>query len=397
MRYDNYVILIVLCLIVLASHLFDIASKRLKLPSVLLLLGLGIALRSISGYFNVVIDFADGLTGFLGIIGLILIVLEGSLDLKLGRRNYGLVKNSFSSALFILLISSFSVAAVLSYWLGIDFKRAFVNAIPLAVISSAIVIPTVHVMSHHKKEFMVYEAIFSDILGIILFNFVIQDNWSHAGSIAGLFFGSILLLIISAAFSFLLLIFISKIRIPAKFYIIIAILVLVYCLGKLLHLSSLLLILSFGLLINNLDAFAHKKYFKAIDFSVIAEELKNFRLIVAESAFLIRTFFFVLFGYSIDLFSVLNAKVALLGVAIVAVLLMVRFFYLKYLAGAHLFPELFIAPRGLVTILLFYSIPGSLAIDSFGKGEVFFVVILTSVIMLFAFSGKRNINKLEYL
>ncbi|NNF01606.1 MAG: hypothetical protein HKN22_02890, partial [Bacteroidia bacterium] len=46
------------------------------------------------------------------------------------------------------------------------------------------------------------------------------------------------------------------------------------------------------------------------------------------------------------------------------------------------FPELFIAPRGLITIILFLSIPASYHIDRFSEGVVFFVIIVSSLIMM---------------
>jgi NhaP-type Na+/H+ or K+/H+ antiporter len=53
-------------------------------------------------------------------------------------------------------------------------------------------------------------------------------------------------------------------------------------------------------------------------------------------------------------------------------------------------PELYIAPRGLVTIILFYDIPkkymeaGELADGNFEQGMVFLTIIGTSIIMMIA-------------
>ena len=47
------------------------------------------------------------------IIGLILIVLEGALDLRLQRKKLWLLLRAFLSALVILLVSSFSIAYVM--------------------------------------------------------------------------------------------------------------------------------------------------------------------------------------------------------------------------------------------------------------------------------------------
>ena len=110
--------------------------------------------------------------------------------------------------------------------------------------------------------------------------------------------------------------------------------------------------------------------------------LNLMRSITAETSFLIRTFFFILFGYTINLELLAAPNVILLGSAIVGILFLVRFLYLRLILRANLFPELFLMPRGLVTILLFYSIPAEKSLSSFNVGVLFFVVVATSLIMM---------------
>ena len=93
-------------------------------------------------------------------------------------------------------------------------------------------------------------------------------------------------------------------------------------------------------------------------------------------------FFFILFGYSIQLSLLANLQVVELGSFIIAILLIIRFLYLRIIIKANLFPELFLMPRGLVTILLFYSIPASKVMNSFNVGVLFFVVVVSSLLMM---------------
>lgn len=395
MEINNYIILITLSLIVLASHVFDRISKTLKIPSVLLLLGTGVLLKYLSIYFHLSVYNLERLVPFFGIVGLIFIVLEGSLDLKINKENLPLIKKSFGSAFFILVLSTLSIAMLLTLWLKAGFKACFVNAIPLAVISSAVAIPTVSHLTQAKKEFITYESIFSDIMGIILFNTALSTTATGFGLLTDFISKLILIIMISAALSFLLVVFISKTKAVAKFYLILAGLILAYSLGKLLHMSSLLLVLFFGLLLNNCNIFTANIFHKIIDLSEINNEINKFKLIVIESTFLIRTFFFVLFGYSIDLFGIFNKQTIILGAIIVLILLTIRFLYLRFFIKIHLLPELFIAPRGLVTILLFYSIPAQLMLESFTKAEILFVVVTTSLLMLFALRIAKNMKKID--
>jgi NhaP-type Na+/H+ or K+/H+ antiporter len=119
------------------------------------------------------------------------------------------------------------------------------------------------------------------------------------------------------------------------------------------------------------------------------------RSITAETSFLIRTFFFILFGYSINLQVLILPDVWQLGSLIILILLFARFLYLRLILKTNLFPELFLMPRGLVTILLFYSIPMEKSLGSFNSGILFFVVAVSSLLMMIGLLLFKE-NKAEY-
>ena len=54
------------------------------------------------------------------------------------------------------------------------------------------------------------------------------------------------------------------------------------------------------------------------------------------------------------------------------------------LTVAGVLPQLFIAPRGLITILLFYAIPEAAIVPGFEPGILLFIIIGTSLIMTWA-------------
>jgi hypothetical protein len=66
----------------------------------------------------------------------------------------------------------------------------------------------------------------------------------------------------------------------------------------------------------------------------------------------------------------------------VAVLTALRFLYLRYVARTDLLPELFIAPKGLITVLLFYSIPTAHVLGDVSENILFMVILLTSLLMM---------------
>ena len=325
---------------------------------------------------------------FLGIVGLILIVLEGALDLRLHRKKLWLLVRAFLSAIVILLVSSLSIAWVMElFYPRFSFYVCLVNAIPLAVISSAIAIPSVQGIKEHKKEFIIYESIFSDILGILFFNAVLNNPTFEIGSAAWLLGDFFIVIVVSVIVSVLILFFIEKTTMNIKFFLLIAIMVMLYAFGKMIHLSSLLMILIFGLLFNNLDLLMPVRMSKFMNVDNLRDGIERFKLITNESAFLIRTFFFFIFGFTLQLVIFNDHRTIFAGLVIVGILYVIRYLYLTFLARRNLFPELFIAPRGLITILLFYAIPEDYSKGIISEGVLFLVILLTSLIMIIGLIG----------
>lgn len=374
-------VLIVICSLIVLSYLFSIVSRYIRIPSVLLLLFAGIGFRAIADSYDFGIAFSDKLIESLGVVGLIMIVLEAGLDLKVGKDKLGIIRDSFFSALVIFIISTVLLTYILNYWLNEPLNRCVIYAIPLSIMSSSIVIPSINPLSRQKKEFLVYEASFSDIIGIIVFNYFAAGDIFEWRSI-GMFGVNIgLSVILSLLLSFLLLMILAKTKLNIKFFLIFSLLILIYAGGKLFHLPSLIIILVFGLLINNWEKLKWRKvlhYFPHEQVDALRHLLHS---VTAETSFLIRTFFFLLFGFSISLRFLSEQEVILVGSLIVAAMFIVRILYLRFFVRTNLFPESFFIPRGLITIVLFYKIPQHLKLSSFNDGILFYIILTTSIIM----------------
>ena len=105
---NSLYILFVLPLLIIFSYLFDSFSRKTKFPSVILLMITGILFRfftSFSGYDN--FTFLDNLIPVLGTIGLILIVLEGAIELEISRKKLPLILKGFLAAFIILVLNIF--------------------------------------------------------------------------------------------------------------------------------------------------------------------------------------------------------------------------------------------------------------------------------------------------
>ncbi len=383
MILDTYHILIVLSVVTIISYLFNIISEKLRVPSAILLIGCGILLQITTDYYDVAISIPRKILEILGVVGLIMIVLEGALDLKITSAKRKLITQSFLAALLVLLITTIAIADILHLALDIPFAKALPYAVAMGVISSAIAIPSVHNLDNSKKEFIIYESTFSDILGIMLFNYVISDKLLSLGT-AGLFVWNLILItVISIISTILLMLLFRYLRGHIKVFLILSIVVLVYSVSKQMHLPSLFFILVFGLVLNNSEPFLKGKLKQFLHPEKLLSVNTELKTMTAELAFLIRTFFFLLFGYSLDISLVVTSTVLLTGSAIMMVILIIRYVFLRYISQTNIFPELFIAPRGLITILLFYSIPQHLVSDKFNDGVLSFVIIASGLIMMF--------------
>jgi hypothetical protein len=171
---------------------------------------------------------------------------------------------------------------------------------------------------------------------------------------------------------------------------------LLYAFGKMIHVSSLLMILFFGLILNNLNLWAPDKLNKYMNIEKLQSGIESFKIITNESAFLIRTLFFFIFGFTVQLALMSDVKIIFTGIVIVSILFGVRYLYLKFMAHRNLYPELYIAPRGLITILLYYAIPKEYSIGFISEGVLFFVIMVTSLIMMFGLMrSKESIPEME--
>src|SRR6187551_1338045 len=206
MKIDAYSILVILSVCVVLSYVFNYIAGKIKIPSVLLLIGSGIGLKYAADKFGFTMPPTATLLEILGITGLIFIVLEVSLDLSIEKNKLPLIVRAFWSALALLGFTAVLIALIFENYYGTSFRQALVHAIPLSVISSAIAIPSVRTMDEDKKEFVVYESTFSDILGIIAFNYFTSQQESGIAPIIS-FGGDIILILIISVVSTTALIF----------------------------------------------------------------------------------------------------------------------------------------------------------------------------------------------
>lgn len=392
--------IIIFSSIIIISYFFNSYSKKSGVPSVLMLIVLGM----VFGFYMEFQDRFSFILEVLGTVGLILIVLEGALGLKLLKSNVSIIFKSFAVSAVTLGGTSYVGALLLNSIFQLEIVVSLLITVPLSILSSSILLPSIGSVEENKREFLIYESTFSDIIGIIIFYTVLGLTMSKSvfipeyGFIISNLFGTTLF---SVIISFLLIYIFQKLTGQAKLFLLISVLMILYAFAEMLNFSSLIIILMFGLILNN-----YKLFFKGALSRLVENEEKiesiidDFKVVTLESSFVVRTFFFIIFGWSIKIVDLFDLKSLVIGIAIVLIIFSVRMVTLlvfsKTTSVKNITPELFLAPRGLLTILLFYSIPRDLLPSNINfEGVFLYVIIICCLIMTWSLIHEKKKNELK--
>lgn len=360
---NTLLILFIFPLLIVFSYLFDRLARKTKFPAVILLIFTGILFRVLSSAYGFTqLEFLDDLIPVLGTVGLILIVLEGALELKISKDKLPILLKGLSAALIILLLNIAALQWIFSSLLGMTPQLSVLSAIPLAIISSAVAIPSAGGLLDKEREFIVYESTFSDILGIMIFNYALRqfeigEGLLNGSSLFALLFQIIGVIVISIGITYILFRLLKQIEHHVKFFLILALLILIYALGKLFHLPALVTIFIFGIFLSNIKRLLPKFLVRNLDIEKTEKELHEFHLLTAESTFLVRTFFFLFFGFSIQLSAFDSIQPLVYGLIIIMIMLTIRYCYFTVTTvKIKPSPIVYLSPRGLISILLFLQL-----------------------------------------
>lgn len=393
-------ILFALPLIVIFSYLFDTIARKTKFPAVILLMFTGILIRTVtaaSGYND--FEFLENLIPVLGTIGLILIVLEGAFELEISFEKLPLILKGFLAAFFILIANIWLLQWLFGFLFQMETNEAVLYAIPLSIISSAVAIPSASSLLNHEREFVIYESTFSDILGIMIFNYALrqfdsQEPLVGAAPLINLGFQIIGVIIISVLITYMLFRLLQKIDHQVKFFLILALLILVYALGKLFHLPALVTIFIFGVFLGNVKSLLPRFLRNYLDLEKTEKGIHEFHVLTAESTFIVRTFFFLFFGFSIQLINFNSLSPLIYGLIIFITMLLFRYLYFTVTTlKIKPSPIVYMSPRGLISILLFIQLKEVSFINTIQvpiDERVLLIVILSSMLIMLLGTMKKQ-------
>ena len=393
-------ILFALPLIVIFSYLFDTIARKTKFPAVILLMFTGILIRTVtaaSGYND--FEFLKNLIPVLGTIGLILIVLEGAFELEISFEKLPLILKGFLAAFFILIANIWLLQWLFGFLFQMETNEAILYAIPLSIISSAVAIPSASSLLNQEREFVIYESTFSDILGIMIFNYALRQFESQeplvgSAPLINLGFQIIGVIIISVLITYMLFRLLQKIDHQVKFFLILALLILVYALGKLFHLPALVTIFIFGVFLGNVKSLLPRFLRNYLDLEKTEKGIHEFHVLTAESTFIVRTFFFLFFGFSIQLINFNSFSPLIYGLIIFITMLLFRYLYFTVTTlKIKPSPIVYMSPRGLISILLFIQLKEVSYINTIQvpiDERVLLIVILSSMLIMLLGTMKKQ-------
>lgn len=364
--------------ILLLAFAIERLCLALKVPSVIILIATGLALRPVIEGFHITPRGLDTVVPIIGTLGLILIVLEGAMDLQLkrGRMRRILISVAVAAGGLLAVIAAFTGLAALAF--DLPTMQAMLLAIPFAVISSAVAISSSGFLPPAQREFIVYESSLSDIFGVLLFFSLLHSDGTARGALLALAGGGALSLGLSVLFAVGLVLILMRIDGHVRFIPLLAGLFGLYALGELLHLSPLILVLLFGLTLNNPQLLARVPAFRNWFDESYEERLEQFKMLVLELTFAVRGFFFLLLGYWTQ-----PSDVATINAWLVAGVILITIYGSRYLllraAQLPLASTLtWIAPRGLVTVLLLLHAQNALKVPGYLNGAVILVVLVSA-------------------
>ncbi|HSD39300.1 MAG TPA: cation:proton antiporter [Rhodocyclaceae bacterium] len=394
---DPSLILVALGAIVLLAYLLDFVGRRLRVPAVVLLIFSGLALRALVDFTSVKLDIPHELLPVLGTIGLILIVLEGALDISLTRDHLGLVGRTALLALLSIVCTGGLIAVLLAAAFEVSAIQAMLLATPLAIISSAVAIPAASALPPEQRVFVVYESSLSDIMGVIIFYALLSYNGDVGELLISQLGGITLSVVVGLVMALGVFWIIPRIDHHVRVLPLIFGIVLLYGVGKMMHLAPLVMVLLVGLLLNN--SFLVERItcgrLRAVD--SFDAELEGFKHLTAEFTFVVRSFFFVLLGFSTKLSNLANPLAW--GVAAVVMLccILPRVPLLRWVAGVRSRALIFFAPRGLITVLLFMSLPDEYRLPEVPPASVMLVILMWALLLTYGsvrFNEKPRVDTL---
>lgn len=379
-------------ILVFLAHLFTGIFSRTRIPDVILLILIGICVGPVLGLTS------PELFGEVGpvftTITLIIILFESGLTLKLS-----MLRAALGGAMVLAPLSFFLTMAVVAgfaVWLAeLEVLPAFILGAIVGSTSEAVIIPLVRQMKikEETSTLLSVESSVNDVLSIVITMALVQayvvgkfEIASVSGDLIASFLVALVFGIIGALIWSVLLDRIHAIKnamftTPAFVFVI-------YGIVETMGFSGAIAALAFGVTIGNIQTI-RIPIFKSWSVREHVGLNETEKVFFSEVAFLLKTFFFIYLGISLELIS---SWLIIVGLVLTLVAFALRIPAVKLSIRQALEPKDFsvmavMVPKGLAAVVL-ASIPlqqgvvGGEIIKNVTYGVVLFSIVITSFLVL---------------
>ena len=399
-------------LIIFAAHFFTALFEKTRIPDVLPLIFIGIL---IGPMFEIIpLDVFGEVGTIFSTVALALMLFEGGSHLSIDTLQKSL-KDSLIITISTFILTILSTAIISYYILNFGVGASLFIGATLGSISPAVVVPIVRMLklSENTKSTLVIETAITDVLSIIFALGIIRGIQGGHGTFME-FIGTTL--IASIAMSIVLgfsgavvwSTILEKIRkFPNTIFTSLAFLFLLYGLSDILGYSGPISVLIFGIVLAN-----SKKIPLGIVNKFGADHLTEFtsieKTLFSEVLFLVKTFFFIYLGMSIQ-FS--NFRILIISIVITILIYTGRLILCKLLLSKEISTKeaamiSFIIPKGLAAAVLaevpthmISKIDNPILYSTFDEiRSVIYMVILLSILLtaLLIYTQETGITKSKY-
>jgi len=378
--------------LVFLAHLFTAIFSRTRVPDVLLLIIIGICVGPVLG---LVTPAHFGTVGpVLTTITLIIILFESGTALELMSLRSA-VGGAMALATLTFFLSMGAVAGLALWLTDLELIPAFILGAIVGSISEAVVIPMIKQLRMRKdsQTMLSLESSVNDVLSIVITIALVEAYLlgefriaAVAGNLIAAFLVAVVFGVIGAFIWARLLNRIHAIK--NAMFTTAAFVFIIYGVVEILHFNGAIATLAFGITIGNVESIRYYIFRRpqASEAEGLSPTEKAF---FSEVAFLLKTFFFVYLGISLELISGWLIQLALILTAIIFLLRIpaVKVTVRKSIPARDASLVAIMVPKGLAAAVLAIipvqaGIVGGELIKSLTYGVVLASIVITSIMLL---------------
>lgn len=381
-------------ILVFLAHLFTGIFSRTRIPDVILLIIIGICVGPV---LNLVSPVQFGEVGpVFTTITLIIILFESGLSLKLG-----MLRSAITGALVLAPLSFFFtmvVVAGLAIWLAdLEVLPAFILGAIVGSTSETVVIPLLRQLGvkEETRTLLSVESSVNDVLSIVITVALVQayvgGGTFQIASVSGNLLASFLVAIVFGIIGALMWsVLLNRIHaIKNAMFTTPAFVFVIFGLVETLGFSGAIAALAFGVTIGNIETI-HIPIFKTTTAREPVGLNDTEKVFFSEVAFLLKTFFFIYLGLSLELIS---NELIIIGAILTAAAFFLRMPAVKLSVRKPTMPKdisvmAIMIPKGLAAVVLAglpfqQEVAGGEIIRNVTYAVVLFSIVVTSILVLF--------------